>query len=129
MALKILSAKNFSAKLKVTIQLTGRLGFTETTATQLQLKAGKFAKFAQDDETSDLFLCVSDKKSVDAFDIRKSGKYYFVPTTSLFDMMGFDYKKKTIMFDLVRAVEYDCEMDGEVYKMIKRELLKKGFRE
>lgn len=126
MTLKILSAEKFSTKLKVTIQLTGRLGFTEMTATHLQLDVNKFAKFAQDDETNELFLCISNKKSVDSFDIRLSGKYYYVSTTALFDMMGFDYKKKTIMFDLVRVTNYDEVMGGSVYKMNKREILKKG---
>ena len=47
MTIKILSAKNFAIKLKATIQASGRLGFTAETATALDLKSGKFAKFAK----------------------------------------------------------------------------------
>lgn len=125
MALKILSAEKFGTKLKATIQSTGRLGFTEKTADYLQLSVNKSVRFAQEGETDELFLCINDKRSVDSFSIRLSGKYYYVPTTALFDAIGFDYKKNAIMFDLVRAAEYDEVMNGCAYKMKKREILKK----
>lgn len=126
MALKILSAENFNTKLKATIQQTGRLGFTETTATQLHLNNKKFVKFAKDDENEDLYICLYGKKDVETFEVRTSGKYYYVPTTAFFNAMGLDYKKKTIIFDLLRTAGYDEAMGGEVYKMNKREILKKG---
>lgn len=125
MAFRILSAEKYGAKLKATIQQTGRLGFTETTAICLKLSAGRYAKFAQDEESKDLYLCMCEKKDKETFDVRLSGKYYYVPATTLFDMMGFDYKRKTIMFDLVRNSDLDMEMGGEVYKMNKRENLKR----
>lgn len=43
-------------------------------------------------------------------------------------MMGFDYKRKTIMFDLVRNSDLDNEMGGEAYKMNKRENIKRKER-
>lgn len=125
MALTILSAKNFAVKLKATIQMTGRLGFTESTAIHLKLDTYRYVKFALDDETEELFLCLSEESNVDSFKVRLSGKYYYVPTTSLFDKLGYDYKKKTIMFDLVRFSDYDNMMTGVVYKMCKRENIKK----
>lgn len=125
MELEILSAEKYSTKLKATIQATGRLGFTESTASFLRLSKTRFAKFAQEKETGGLYLCVCDKKCPDSFEIRTSGKYYYVPTTILFDMIGFDYINKTIMFDLVRFTDYDDIMGGDVYKMNKREIQKK----
>ena len=48
MTIKILSAKEFATKLKATIQASGDLA--GETAIALNLKVGKFAKFAKDDE-------------------------------------------------------------------------------
>lgn len=125
MALKILSAKEFSAKLKATIQASGRLGFTETTAIHLKLQGEKFAKFAKDDETNELFLCICDTKGEDAFDVKLSSGYYYVPAKTLFDAEGLDYVRKNIMFDLVRFSDYDEMLGGDVYKMNKRETKRK----
>lgn len=58
----------------------------------------------------------------DAFEVRTSGSYFYVATKRLFDELGFDYKKKNIMFDLIRKQSLDEEVVGEVYKMDKRVL-------
>ena len=80
MTIKILSAKNFATKLKATIQASGRLGFTAETATALDLKSGKFAKFAKDDENDELYLIIINEGSEDAFSVRESSGYFYVPT-------------------------------------------------
>ena len=120
MAIEILSAKKFAIKLKATIQASGRLGFTAETATALDLMSGKFAKFAQDDENKSLYLIIVDKSSVDAFPVRKSSGYFYVPTKVLFDSLGLDYKNGTIMFDLIRKPILDNDLKGQVYYMKQR---------
>ncbi len=126
MAIKVISAKQFATKLKVTIQATGRLGFTEETAKALELTTGKGAKFAQDDETGTLFLVITDEVSEDAFPIKISSGYFYVPTKLMFDMLGLDYDNNSIMFDLIREKSLDEELHGQVYRMKKRMKLRKN---
>ena len=120
MAIRIINAKQFTTKLKATIQFSGRLGFTEDTANALDLSARKFARFAQDDEKNTLYLIIIDEASEDAFQIRLSSGYYYVPTKMMFDMLGFDYEHNTIMFDLIRQPSLDTDLMGQVYLMKQR---------
>ena len=120
MAIRIINAKQFTTKLKATIQFSGRLGFTDETANALDLASGKFARFAQDDEKSTLYLIIIDEASEDAFQIKSSSGYYYVPTKMMFDMLGFDYEHNTIMFDLIRQPSLDADLMGQAYLMKQR---------
>lgn len=117
MGISILSAKRFEKKLKATIQASGRLGFTDETAKALDLSAGKFAKFAKDDENGSLYLIIIDERDEDAFEIRVSSQYYYVPTRLMFDTLGYDYANNNIMFDLIRQFSLDADLQGQVYLM------------
>ena len=125
MAIQILSAKNFATKLKATIQASGRLGFTAETATALGLESGKFAKFAKDDENDSLYLIIINERSEDAFEIRLTSGYYYVPTKVMFDALGFNYENGNIMFDLVRKSSLDDDLQGQVYFMKQRPIKNK----
>ena len=125
MAITILSAKNFAIKLKATIQASGRLGFTAETATALGLESGKFAKFAKDDENGALYLIINSERSEDAFEIRLTSGYYYVPTKVMFDALGFNYENGNIMFDLVRKSSLDDDLQGQVYFMKQRPIKNK----
>ena len=125
MAITILSAKQFATKLKATIQASGRLGFTAETATVLGLESGKFAKFAKDDEKESLYLIIINDSNEDAFEIRVSSGYYYVPTKVMFDTLGFNYENGNIMFDLVRQPSYDDDLQGQVYYMKQRPIKNK----
>ena len=121
MAITILSAKQFATKLKVTIQASGRLGFTDETAKVLDLPSGKFAKFAQDDEKDVLYLIIINNVDEDAFRIRESSGYFYVPAKQLFDTLGFDYENNNIMFDMIRQSPLDETLGGQVYLMKQRQ--------
>ncbi len=125
MAITILSAKQFATKLKATIQASGRLGFTAETATALGLESGKFAKFAKDDEKESLYLIIINDSNEDAFEIRVSSGYYYVPTKVMFDTLGFNYENGNIMFDLVRQPSLDDDLQGQVYFMKQRQIKNK----
>ena len=125
MSITILSAKQFATKLKATIQASGRLGFTAETATALDLESKKYAKFAKDDEKESLYIIIINEKSEDAFDIRVSSGYYYVPTKVMFDTLGYDYENNTIMFDLVRQPSLDNDLQGQVYYMKHRQIKNK----
>ena len=125
MAIKILSAKQFATKLKATIQASGRLGFTSETANALDFKSKKYAKFAKDDEKDILYLIIINEESEDAFSIRESSGYFYVPTKVMFDTLGFNYENGNIMFDLVRQPSYDDDLQGQVYYMKQRPIKNK----
>ncbi len=119
MGLKIISAKEFSVKLKATIHSSGRLGFTEATARELSFAKDSAIKFAVDEDDSGILYLINCKEADDdAFKVNSAGLYFSVNAKPLFDSLGYDYKKKNIMFDMVR--EKDIE-DMEVYKLLKRE--------
>lgn len=122
MTIQILSAKKFAVTLKVTIQKTGRLGFTDDTAKALDLKSGKYAKFAKDDENGSLYLIIINESHEDAFSIRESSGYFYVPTKVMFDTLGFNYENGNIMFDLVRQPSLDDDLQGQVYFMKQRQI-------
>jgi len=128
MAITVLSAKQFATKLKATIQASGRLGFTAETATVLGLESGKFAKFAKDDENESLYLIIINAPNEDAFEIRVSSGYYYVPTKVMFDTLGFNYENGNIMFDLVRQPSLDDDLQGQVYFMKQRPIKNKDKR-
>ena len=125
MTISIISAKQFATKLKATIQSSGRLGFTEETAKVLDLSSGKHAKFAKDDENGSLYLIICNEGSEDAFEIRESSGYFYVPARLMFDMLGFDYEHNTIMFDLIRQTSLDDDLQGQVFFMKRRQNKKK----
>ena len=125
MTFTILSAKKFATTLKVTIQASGRLGFTGDTAKALDLQSGKFAKFAQEDENGFLYLIIMDEGSEDAFSVRESSGYYYVATKVMFDTLGFNYENGNIMFDLIRQPSLDDVLQGQVYYMNQRQTKKK----
>lgn len=120
MAIKVLSAKKYATTLKVTIQKSGRLGFTDDTSKALNLSTEKYAKFAQDDEKNILYLIILDKSDEDAFDIKISSGYYYVSTKVMFDALGFKYEDGNIMFDLIRQPSLDDVLSGQVYYMKQR---------
>jgi hypothetical protein len=126
MALSVFSAKNYSTKLKVTVQRTGKLGFTASTAESLHLSKDSFIKIARDDEdVENLYMIVSSSPDEDAFKISCISGYYSLSVAPLLKELGIDYLKKTVIFDLSRAASYDEEAGGIVYKMTKREKQRK----
>lgn len=118
--LKTISYTRFQVKLKATIQSSGRLGFTDKTAKELKLTNKSWVKFLQDEETKCFYMAITNESDSDAFPVKESGGYLYVPTKLMFDEYEFDYKNQTIMFDLVRKPALDDEASGEVYKMNKR---------
>ena len=124
--IKFYSAKQYSAKLKVTIQATGKLGFTDDTAKELELSTQTYIKLGADESDPDvMYLVVLQEADDDAFKVCKAGDYYYLPTTVLFLSLGYDFRNKTIIFDLTRLRELDEELGGKVYKLNKRESDKK----
>lgn len=124
--ISIIRTKDFNVKLKVTIHSSGRLGFTADTAKALNLSSNLYVKFAKDDEDEkSLYLILVKDPDDDAFRVIKSGAYYYIPTTLMFESLGFDYKKYNIMFDMIRMPDLDAFLEGQVYKLNKRIVMRK----
>ena len=125
--ISIIKTSDFNVKLKVTIHSSGRLGFTADTAAKLDLSDRTFIKFAKDDEIdNELFMVFVDKEDEDTFKVIKSGNYFYLQTTAMFQSFGYDFKKFNIMFDMVRMSDYDKIVNGKVYKLNKRIVMRKG---
>lgn len=125
--ISIIKTSDFNVKLKATIHSSGRLGFTADTANRLKLSEQTYIKFAKDDENdSDLFMIIVAEEDEDTFRVVRSGKYYYLPTTAMFQSFGYDFKKLNFMFDMVRMSDYDEIVNGKVYKLNKRVLMRKA---
>lgn len=121
MALTLLSAKDFSFTLKVTIQRTGKLGFSAPTAEALGIDSNTYAKFFMDDENKlSPVVVFSKNKDEDSFKANKSGEYYSLSTSILFEKLGFDFKKQSVICDLKREEEADEFVGGEAYRLVSR---------
>lgn len=122
--IKFFNADDFSTSLRCTIQKTGKLGFTDFTQKQLSMDEGTYIRIGErnvSENEKQLFLQICDPTDkVGGFKISKAGRYYYLNTKVLFDELGYDYKKKPIIFELVK---YDGEK--KIYKMIRRNLTSK----
>ena len=117
-----INAKEFTARLKATIQSTGRLGFTSETQNQLQMTSSCSVYLAFDDTHERvMYMAMVRELREDAFPLISSGKYFYLNTGRLFKKMKYDFKKNVYMFDLERYEEGDQAMDGECYIMTRRE--------
>ena len=126
MAFKVFSAKQYSVKMKCTIQKTGKLGFTSGTAKALKLNPESYIKIAGEDDQPDVkYLIVCNEPDEDGFKVDLVSGYYSLPTTVPFNELGVDYKNYTIMYDLTREASLDADACGKVYKMNKRSNPKK----
>lgn len=123
--MKILSAQDYNQRLRVSIQASGKLSFTNETVRCLGIDASSKVVFGQDDtDPQVLYLILPDDRGrQDAFEVRASGKYYYVPTKTMFDALGMDYTSENaaVLFDLVRMESMDAEAGGKVFKMNRRE--------
>ncbi len=122
MKLSVLSARELSKKLKATVQKTGRLGFTQTTAETLNLKEMKYVKFYFDEEREkEPMLHFMKEEDDESFKAILSGDYYYLNTAALFDKLGYDYRKQNVICDLVDDSEArELLGDNNVYRLVPR---------
>ena len=125
MGLRIFENKEDAVKLKATIQKTGKLGFTEATSTSMKLDENTAIQFAGDEDDPSMLYLINHVPAdqPNTFKVCRAGRYFYVNARVLFESLGFDYEKSTIMFDLKRDQTY---ADMEVYLMKKRVLPRKN---
>ncbi len=115
------SPKDLERSLKATIHKTGKLGFTQESATKLQLTNTKGVKIARnkgDEFDTNLYMVIEDSHNELNFKVNKAGQYYYVNTAALFDNLKYNYKDNTISFSIITV---DNTSNPKIYKMIKKE--------
>lgn len=113
--------KDFCKTLKATIHKTGRLGFTGLSAEEMKLDTSTYFIFGKEESIDADLIMAKVKTEIDgAFRVTKAGEYYYLPTTSLFDMLEYNYRQGSIIFDVKRYPSLDAEAGGEVYTLKRR---------
>lgn len=116
--MKILSAIDYSTKLRVSIQTSGKLSFSCEAASSLGINENSVVKFGQDDNNPQiLYLIIPYESDEQCFPVKPSGRYFYVPTKTLFDALKIDYENRTIIYDLIRMTSLDEECAGKTFKM------------
>lgn len=123
---QIFNAKDYTTRLKATVQATGKLGFTAETISQLKLNTDCNILIAPDsDDKMTFYMSVQREENENGFPVLKSGSYFYLNTKQLFDALAINYTTATTIFDLSRFEEGDTIMQGECYKMTMRTISKK----
>jgi len=122
--LKIFKPSELDKKLKCTIHITGKLGFSLETIKKLNINESTYIIIgANEEDASDknYYMAISNEPDIDGFKINKAGAYYYANTKALFDTLKLDYKSNTIIFDIT-----NFKHEGQkLYKLQKREVKKK----
>ena len=114
--MRTLSVKDYSERLRASVQADGRLYFAEDTGKVLAIEDKKPIRFCLDDDDT-MYMVLTHEGDEDAFRIRKSGSYFYVPLALMFESLGVDYVNNSVQFKLIRMQKMDEELDGTVYRM------------
>ncbi len=119
MLTRTFNAKEYTLRLKATIQATGKLGFTAETIKTLSLTPECSIVIGPDDVNKEImYMGVARTRRDDAFPVMSAGQYLYLNTKQLFDDLNLDYSSQwTVMFDLSRFKDGDEIMGCECYKM------------
>lgn len=111
-------------KVKCTVHLSGKLGFSKAAVKELDISDNSFIKLGineEDQNDNNLYMLVTGEESADAYKINKAGDYYYVNTQHLLDKRGVDYKSKKVIYD-IESFNYE---GTEMYKLRQREIERK----
>lgn len=87
----------------------------------MNIDENAYFRFGKDEQLeADLIIVKVKEPSDDCFRAIKSGEYYYLNTTALFDMLDYNYKKEPIIFDVRRQSSLDEEAGGEAYLLTRR---------
>lgn len=120
MKIKFIKAKDLERNLKCTVHKSGKLGFTESSIKKLNIEKNRYIRIGQNEEeenSDDLYMEIQENDDEFCFKAVKAGKYFYVNTKAMFDLLNVDYKKNTVMYDII-------EMENEgmlIYKLKRRE--------
>lgn len=124
MRIKFLKPNLITGKIKCTVHLNGKLGFSQAAVKVLDINEKSWLQIGineEDENDHNLYMVIVENQNGDAFKINKAGDYYYVNTKDLFDILKVDYKNYKIIYD-IEEIEYE---NRKMYKLIRRELKRK----
>lgn len=119
MEIEFYNADNLDKNIKCSIHKSGKIGFSGNAIEKLNIgknKSVSIGKGKNDEELDILYMKFNKDEISGAFTINKAGEYYYINTKTLFDTIGFEYRKERIIFDIVEIENGD----EKIYKLIKR---------
>ncbi len=118
MELKFYRPKEPATRAKLTVQRSGKMGFSKGAADLLDIEKYRFAKIGTNTE-GELFILLQSEADDATFNIAKAGQYYYISAKGLLDEMGIDYKSPdTTIFDIQKT------KTTNIYKLSKRVIKK-----
>jgi hypothetical protein len=123
MTIQYFNAKQLSAGVKATVHNTGRLGFSRSAEEVLKLHSVKSVTIGRGGDYQAegvLYLIPDTGYKPESFVVRKAGPYYYAFTRHLFRMLGEDFEKKKIVFDIEAET-----VDGQQVFKLKRRLIER----
>ncbi|MCR8559285.1 hypothetical protein KXD93_16630 [Mucilaginibacter sp. BJC16-A38] len=121
MKLKFLEIDTNKSKPKATIHVTGKLGFNMEAIEFMKLENKSSYLLATDEEKSDVFYLLETDNDKKAAKVAKAGNYYYLNVADAFEVMKYDYKTFTIMFDITKD-EYEGK---DLYVFTKKREIKR----
>lgn len=106
--------------IKATIHKSGKLGFSQLAIEKIGLNQNAFVMIGTNKENKkddSIYLMITEEANEMAMKANKAGQYYYLNTRDFFNELGIDYKKKTVIYDIVEI----SEEENKVYKLIPRE--------
>lgn len=124
MKIKFIQPKLQLGRIKCTVHLSGKMGFSKAAINELGIAHTSFIKIGineEDENDNNLYMLVIGEENAEAFKINKAGDYYYLNTQYLLDKLGVDYKSKKVIYD-IESFDYE---GTEMYKLTKREIERK----
>lgn len=123
MKIKFVKPK-FYGKIKCTVHLNGKLGFSQAAIKFLKLNENCYIRVGINDEQPNdpnLYIDIVQNQDENSYPVNKAGNYYYINTKHLFDEMGVDYQNRKIIYDM-----HEFLYEGnKIYKLTKREIERK----
>jgi len=108
------NAEDLQVNMRAAIQQSGKLSFTATTAEHLHIdEQTRFLIYGDKDNADLLYLVRTSSENTQAFRVRRTGMYFYMPTRALFEQLHYNYLVDTYLFDIFRDPDLDEEFADE----------------
>ena len=105
--------------IKATVHRDGKLGFSSGAARKLGLEQGKsflVARDKSDPEDRTLYLKAATSDIGEAYKIAKAGDYFYLRIKNILDVMGYDYHRGSVIFNIQEV----SSGDSVLYKLVRK---------
>lgn len=105
---------------KATIHQSGKLGFSKAAIERMTLNQNKYIMIGTNKESKEdksIYLRFASESDENAVKVNKAGQYFYLNTKDFFNEIGVDYKKKSVIYDIVEIIDGNIKL----FKLIPRE--------